>query len=1722
MKKLLLALATTFLFTTGLRAQSECDTIDTFPWEEQFVSPTGTWRTCWQGASDWGYPSGGWGMMYYDDYDRGPFSSEQFIYAYDNELVLPAIIVPNVVNDNLSMLIEYFGGTLTAIVSPSGEAADTSFTDTVLTVTNSEQEIHIRVYAVPLSPYAGQTIRIKLIVEDNPSLSYINSIRIDHDTLPRIDVLSFPERVTTGESVSYSVSLRHGSTDGLGFTLHSSILDSTWVDNNFNFQFSIFNLIYPIGGTDTLTIIATNAYGSDTVHATVYVADCNPVTVFPWMDDFEEGILCWYLPEGSNWMWDATPSYYYPVNHAIGSRTRTDSVAQWIISKGLTLPNDDAQDLRLFWKAGGGSNRVHPYSVLVTTATDFTDTSNYTLLYLDTLPLLYYNYDFSVFTPRSASLAAYAGQTIHVAFRNESFFSNWDAVAIDNVEVRNSYAPVVTLPGLTMAMRNDSVHIQALLLEGSLNGLTYTWHSTLLDTTWVDGNFNFQFSVFNLIYPAAGTDTLTVTATNAYGTSTAMAVITVNTPPLPQVTLTAPTEVFLNDTATLIATLNDCDPTGLTYTWHSSLLDSTISTIGTIVNIAYPVAGDDTLTLVVSNIDGSDTAVAMIHVLNCNLATTPFFEDFEGVTATNATTAGSLPSCWDYHWNGSNAAYAPHVITTGGYQYMNDIPDNALFFVAGSSTGYGSTSIVYLPRFADSLQHLAMTLDYRFESSSRGILTVGWFDGNDVFHTVKNLTPHDGGYVRDTVLFTDQEAANYRIALWWEFGSAWYAAAVDNIEVFNPNTIIYPPDTVTVDSITTTTARVSWSPVPAATAYHIVVDGSPIDTTLHSTLYTLHLTGLSPSTTYTVSVAAIVGADTGRYRYATFTTACEVLTTFDMPFVEDFQSYSSTAYTFELPCWTLLAYSREQHLCVEPTSSGNNILGLWPDSNSTPHFAVMPAMQNIPALNMTFRTRGLVGSNLQVGVMTDPNDTLTFVPMAVFAESPTWDTVSVGFTTFTGSIGHIAFRGGMSPTMARLYIEIDDIVVTAQDPSCAQLVGLDVQNITPYTADLIITDTDAVGASYHIVVDGLPIDTTLLYPTSTLHLTGLSGTTNYTVTVRKRCSDSLAHMPVTTIFRTGCAPKTLPWNFGFEGLSSHYEATAANRFNPECWTVLNRRSANEPFVYDFDFSGHPTPHSGQRGLVGYCTSSPATVLVLPEFEGQPQEMVLGLWVYRGTASPYPYTHTYVSTGVEVGVVTDPDDASTFTLVATCAPSTVSAWVHFETTFPGITDGRLAIRYIPSQEAPLYLDDIKVEVLSDCLPPNSVTVTHVTDSSATITVNDLLNVGHYRLYLDGDSIDIVGHTYTLTGLTPSTDYTLGVSTLCADSSVTTAVTRTFHTPCVATPLPWSEDFDNLPVAGSYTASTLPCWDHLGSGIVRVHSTHELNFYALSTERPNIAILPNFEQEIASLRLSIELRCDPYVATGTENNPQFNIGYLTDPADSTTFVAVATYTPAFCRSGNSYVLMPDTVTFVGAPAGSRIALRHNENLYSFPDWFVDNLYVLVDSNYVPPAPDTVWRTVTVTANVEGACEIYGSGIYADSSVVEIGYRMLDTLADGGYWQYLGWSDGETGNPRQIVVTSDTILTALFQWMADTVGIEEISIFNFQFSIYPNPSHGDVTISRQDVGGLAEVTVLDLTGRVVIPPTPINTDLLLSTSDLSSGTYFVRVISDSGIFVKKLIIK
>ncbi len=129
------------------------------------------------------------------------------------------------------------------------------------------------------------------------------------------------------------------------------------------------------------------------------------------------------------------------------------------------------------------------------------------------------------------------------------------------------------------------------------------------------------------------------------------------------------------------------------------------------------------------------------------------------------------------------------------------------------------------------------------------------------------------------------------------------------------------------------------------------------------------------------------------------------------------------------------------------------------------------------------------------------------------------------------------------------------------------------------------------------------------------------------------------------------------------------------------------------------------------------------------------------------------------------------------------------------------------------------------------------------------------------------------------------------------------------------------------------------------------------------------------------------------------------------------------------------------------------------------------------------------------------------------------MVDTVTVGGHWRFLGWSDGGTGNPRDILVTSDTAIVTLFEWIEDSIGIGEVEKSKREVEIFPNPASSDVTIkvSRPSI-----LTVIDLQGRMVIPPTPVNSQFLILKSQLTSGTYFVRVTTQESVTIKKLIMQ
>lgn len=205
-------------------------------------------------------------------------------------------------------------------------------------------------------------------------------------------------------------------------------------------------------------------------------------------------------------------------------------------------------------------------------------------------------------------------------------------------------------------------------------------------------------------------------------------------------------------------------------------------------------------------------------------------------------------------------------------------------------------------------------------------------------------------------------------------------------------------------------------------------------------------------------------------------------------------------------------------------------------------------------------------------------------------------------------------------------------------------------------------------------------------------------------------------------------------------------------------------------------------------------------------------------------------------------------------------------------------------------------------------------------------------------------------------------------------------------------------------------------------------------------------------------------------------------------------------------------------LAAYGGSTVRVAFVANYAFSSALWLDDVAVFLQSD-TAHGPDTVWRTVTVSTNADGACETYGSGLYADSSTVEIGYTLADSVAEGGHWQFVGWSDGESDTPRNILVVSDTTVTALFQWVADSVGISEFQAPTSDIRVHPNPTCGDVTVS---VGQPSTVSVVDITGRTVIPPTPIISDLRLPTSDLPAGSYFVRFVSEHETAVRKLVVR
>ncbi len=188
----------------------------------------------------------------------------------------------------------------------------------------------------------------------------------------------------------------------------------------------------------------------------------------------------------------------------------------------------------------------------------------------------------------------------------------------------------------------------------------------------------------------------------------------------------------------------------------------------------------------------------------------------------------------------------------------------------------------------------------------------------------------------------------------------------------------------------------------------------------------------------------------------------------------------------------------------------------------------------------------------------------------------------------------------------------------------------------------------------------------------------------------------------------------------------------------------------------------------------------------------------------------------------------------------------------------------------------------------------------------------------------------------------------------------------------------------------------------------------------------------------------------------------------------------------------------------------------------------IFPIIELDTTPVQPDTVWRTVTGLSADDGLGEVSGGGIYPDSSWVTITANPYALDCIGCHIEFDHWNDGDTTNPRQVFVISDTSFTAYFRMVEDsTESINERSIFNSQFSIYPNPATHQVSIECAET--ISEAWLTDLTGRreqvrlTAEVPGRYTLDLtsrpqatyLLTLTTASGKTHTVRLLKQSDIF-------
>ena len=952
------------------------------------------------------------------------------------------------------------------------------------------------------------------------------------------------------------------------------------------------------------------------------------------------------------------------------------------------------------------------------------------------------------------------------------------------------------------------------------------------------------------------------------------------------------------------------------------------------------------------------STIVSFYTLCDALLSMPYTESFD----TYSTGTGTFPNCWTKYYSGSVSTY-PYIITT------NFSAPGSLYMYATSP--YYTMAIG--PQIDASIP--VNTLECRFKSyitSTSYNLQIGVMtDVADptTFTLIKTIIPRATSAWEDqTVYFNNYTGTGEFIAFKSGNGLATNVYYIDNLTIDYAPTCTEPLH-LNISNIGGTSAFATWDAGTIGTPSQYVIEYSEAGmnnwTTQYSTDEYYFITGLSQATAYDVRLHSVCSmGDISDTIYSSFTTGCSeggttqvgegTITNYTIP-VNNYYNYTYSQQIY-LPSEVGSAGNIEgisfQYAYTSPSTVKNNVtiyLGHTSRNSftSTGDYIPLSSLQVVYTGNLNC-SQGWNNFTFDSVFQYNGIDNLV---VAVDDNSGDYDGLSYTFYVHQpGSYKSLYYYyDSANPDPANPTLVSSNSSYSSGYRNNTRFLSPCVTSSCPHP-NLVISGYTAFDANLLWAPGGSETSWELEYKavndtdwislgtltTTSYFLTGLNSNTEYNVRLRAVCSGSEQSTWEMETFRTECSSiVTLPYTETFDT----YGNTSYTSY-PNCWYRLTNYSSQYPYISSSYASSAP------GSLYFYATTSYFSYAIAPEVDASIPVSNLMVTLKACVTST---TTTYGR--FDVGVMTDPADFSTFTVVKSFRSSdfpSTATWYEFEilmNSYTG-TGQYIAIRSPNEGSSYVYIDDVVIDNIPNCLRPERVRAANLTGVSADILWHSRGTESVWEIAYGTAGFDLSTATpvavydtlYNLTGLLPNTAYQVYVRSDCSSEYSNWTAVYTFITPCAAvTTLPYYESFD------SYGSGTFPdCWIKTTANgnypnITTTNYSPPGSLYFVSN-LTTIATTPEFVANINTLQVSFMLRRE-----GTSSGT-FSVGVLTDPHDPSTFQTIRTIDTTV------YTFLPYIVDLTGyTGSGHYIGFKQQATSSVWYYWLDD---VVIEE--IPPCP------------------------------------------------------------------------------------------------------------------------------------------------------------------------